>query len=118
LGGRLGQQFVIENRPGASSNISTEAVARAAPDGYTLIMIGNANTINATLFDRLSFDFARDIVVVASAIDTPLVMEANPSVPVRAVPEFIGRAKANRGKTNMASQGIGTPPHVAANCSR
>jgi tripartite-type tricarboxylate transporter receptor subunit TctC len=113
LSDRLGQQFVVENRPGASSNFSTEAVARAAPDGYTLLMISNANTINATLFDKLNFDFARDIAVVASAIDTPLVMEVNPSVPVRTVAEFITHAKANPGKINMASPGMGTPPHVA-----
>jgi tripartite-type tricarboxylate transporter receptor subunit TctC len=113
LSDRLGQQFVVENRPGASSNISTEAVARAAPDGYTLLMISNANTINATLFDKLNFDFARDIAVVASAIDTPLVMEVNPSLPVRTVAEFITHAKANPGTINMASPCMGTPPHVA-----
>jgi tripartite-type tricarboxylate transporter receptor subunit TctC len=113
LSDRTGQQFVVENRPGASSNISTEAVTRAAPDGYTLLMISSANTINATLFDKLSFDFVRDIALVASPIDTPLVMEVNPSVPVRTVPEFIAYAKANPGKINMASPGIGTPPHVA-----
>jgi tripartite-type tricarboxylate transporter receptor subunit TctC len=113
LSDRLGQQFVVENRPGASSNISTESVARAAPDGYTLLMISSANTINATLFDKLSFDFFGDIAPVASATEVPLVMEVNPSVPVRTVPEFVAYAKANPGKINMASPGIGTPPHVA-----
>jgi len=113
LSDRLGQQFVVENRPGASSNISTESVARAAPDGYTLLMISSANTINATLFDKLSFDFVGDISPVASATEVPLVLEVNPSVPVRTVPEFVAYAKANPGKINMASPGIGTPPHVA-----
>jgi tripartite-type tricarboxylate transporter receptor subunit TctC len=113
LSDRLGQQFVVENRPGASSNISTESVARAAPDGYTLLMISSANTINATLFEKLSFDFVGDIAPVASATEVPLVMEVNPSVPVRTVPEFVAYARANPGKINMASPGIGTPPHVA-----
>jgi tripartite-type tricarboxylate transporter receptor subunit TctC len=113
LSDRLGQPFVVENRPGASSNISAEAVARAAPDGYTLLMISNANTINATLFEKLSFDFVRDIEVVGSVIDAPLVMEVNPSVPAQTIPEFIAYAKTNAGKVNMASPGIGTPPHVA-----
>jgi tripartite-type tricarboxylate transporter receptor subunit TctC len=88
LSERLGQQFVVENRPGASGNIATEAVARAAPDGYTLLMLGAGHTINATLFDKLNFDFVRDIAPVASIIDTPLVVEVNPSVPARTVPEF------------------------------
>jgi tripartite-type tricarboxylate transporter receptor subunit TctC len=88
LSERLGQQFVIENRPGAGSNLATEAVARAAPDGYTLLLIGGANTINATLFDKLNFDFLRDIAPVASVFETPLVVEVNPSVPVRTIPEF------------------------------
>jgi tripartite-type tricarboxylate transporter receptor subunit TctC len=113
LSERLGQQFVVENRPGASSNISTESVARAAPDGYTVLMISSANTINATLFEKLSFDFVGDIAPVASATEVPLVMEVNPSVPVRTLPEFVAYAKANPGKINMASPGIGTPPHVA-----
>jgi tripartite-type tricarboxylate transporter receptor subunit TctC len=113
LSERLGQQFVIENRPGASTNIATEAVARATPDGYTLLMLGAVNTINATLFDKLNFDFLRDVAPVASVIDTPLVVEVNPSVPVHSIREFIVYAKANPGKLNMASPGIGTPPHVA-----
>jgi tripartite-type tricarboxylate transporter receptor subunit TctC len=113
LSERLGQQFVVENRPGASTNIATEAVARATPDGYTLLMLGAVNTINATLFDKLNFDFLRDIAPVASVIDTPLVVEVNPAVPVHSVPDFIAYAKANPGKLNMASPGIGTPPHVA-----
>jgi tripartite-type tricarboxylate transporter receptor subunit TctC len=113
LSERLGQQFVIENRPGAGSNLATEAVARAAADGYTLLLIGGANTINATLFDKLTFDFLRDIAPVASVFETPLVIEVNPSVPVHTIPEFIAYAKANPGKLNFATPGVGTPPHVA-----
>jgi tripartite-type tricarboxylate transporter receptor subunit TctC len=113
LSERLGQQFVVENRPGAGSNLATEAVARAAADGYTLLLIGGANTINATLFDKLTFDFLRDIAPVASVFETPLVIEVNPSVPVHTIPEFIAYAKANRGKLNFATPGVGTPPHVA-----
>jgi tripartite-type tricarboxylate transporter receptor subunit TctC len=113
LSERLGQQFVIENRPGAGSNLATEAVARAAPDGYTLLLIGGANTINATLFDKLNFDFLRDITPVASVFETPLVVEVNPSVPARTIPEFIAYAKGNARKINLATPGTGTPPHVA-----
>jgi tripartite-type tricarboxylate transporter receptor subunit TctC len=113
LSERLGQQFVVENRPGASANLATEAVAKAAADGYTLLLIGGVNTINATLFDKLSFDFLRDIAPVASVFETPLVMEVNPSVPVHTISEFIAYAKANPGKLNLATPGIGTPPHVA-----
>jgi len=113
LSERLGQQFVIENRPGASANIATEAVAHAAPDGYTLLMLGAANTINATLFDKLNFDFVRDIAPVAGIINTPLVVEVNPSVPAMTLSEFIAYAKSNAGKINLATPGIGTPPHVA-----
>jgi tripartite-type tricarboxylate transporter receptor subunit TctC len=113
LSERLGHQFIVENRPGAGSNLATEAVARAAPDGYTLLLIGGANTINATLFDKLSFDFLRDIAPVASVFETPLVVEVNPSVPVRTIPEFIAYAQSNPGKLNFATPGVGTPPHVA-----
>lgn len=113
LSERLGQQFVIENRPGAGSNLAAEAVARANPDGYTLLLVGGANTINATLFDKLSFDFLRDIRPVASVFETPLVVEVHPSVPARTIPEFIAYAKANTGKLNFATPGVGTPPHVA-----
>jgi tripartite-type tricarboxylate transporter receptor subunit TctC len=110
---RLGQQFIIENRPGAASNIATEAVARAAPDGYTLLMATPANAINATLYDKLNFNFIRDIAPVARIAYTPLVVVVHPSVPVRTVPEFIAYAKANPGKLNMGSGGTGSPPHVA-----
>jgi tripartite-type tricarboxylate transporter receptor subunit TctC len=113
LSEHLRQQFVIENRPGAGSNLAAEAVARAAPDGYTLLLIGGANTINTTLFDKLSFDFLRDIEPVASVFDTPLVVEVNPSVPVHTILEFITYAKGNPGKLNFATPGVGTPPHVA-----
>jgi tripartite-type tricarboxylate transporter receptor subunit TctC len=113
LSERLGQQFIVENRPGASANLATEAVAKAAADGYTLLLIGGVNTINATLFDKLNFDFLRDITPVASVFETPLVVEVNPSVPVHTIPEFIAYAKANPGKLNLATPGIGTPPHVA-----
>src|SRR5262245_7343856 len=110
--GRLGQQFVIENRPGGGSNIGTEAVVRAAPDGYTLLLVSTTNVINVTLYDRLNFDFLRDIAPVAGIIRLPFVMVVNPSVPVKTVPEFIAYAKANPGKINFGSPGIGTPGHV------
>jgi tripartite-type tricarboxylate transporter receptor subunit TctC len=113
LSERLGQPFVIENRPGAGTNIGTEAVVRAPPDGYTLLLVASVNTINATLYDRLSFNFIRDIAPVASIIRQPLIMLVNPSLPVKTVPEFIGYAKANPGKINMASAGNGTSQHVA-----
>jgi tripartite-type tricarboxylate transporter receptor subunit TctC len=113
LSERLGQPFVVENRPGAGANVGTELVAKAAPDGYTLLMVTFANAVNATLYDHLSFDFTRDIVPVASLSRSPLVMEVNPSFPAKAVPEFIAYAKANPGKVNMASGGNGVPSHVA-----
>src|SRR5438128_9287065 len=113
LSDRLGQQFVIENRPGAGTNIATEAVARAAPDGYTLLLATPANAINATLYDKLNFNFIRDIAPVASLIRTPNVIVVNPSVPANTLPEFIAYAKANPGKISMASAGNGTSAHVA-----
>jgi tripartite-type tricarboxylate transporter receptor subunit TctC len=108
LSERLGQSFVIENRSGAAGNIATDAVARASPDGYTLLMVGSWNAINTTLYDKLSFDFIRDIVPIASIARAPLVMEVHPSVPARTVAEFIAYAKANPGKVNMASAGTVT----------
>jgi tripartite-type tricarboxylate transporter receptor subunit TctC len=112
LSDRLGQPFVVENRPGAASNIGTEVVVRAPPDGYALLLVGLYNAINATLYDNLNFNFIRDIAPVASIVALPLVMVVNPSVPAKTVPEFIAHAKANPGKLNMASPGNGTPPHV------
>ena len=112
LSERLGQQFVIENRPGAGGNIGTEAVVRAAPDGYTLGLFGASNAINATLYDKLNFNFVRDIAPVAPIVRFPYIMVVNPSVPAKTLPEFIAYAKANPGKINMASPGIGSTPHV------
>jgi len=112
LSERLGQQFVIENRPGAGSNIGTEAVVRAAPDGYTLGLFGAPSAINATLYDKLNFNFVRDIAPVAPIVRFPYIMVVNPSVPAKTLPEFIAYAKANPGKINMASPGIGSVPHV------
>jgi tripartite-type tricarboxylate transporter receptor subunit TctC len=114
LSERLGQSFIIENRPGASGNVGAETVVRAAPDGYTLLSVSSPNAINATLYKNLNFNFIRDIAPVASIMRVPLVMEVNPSVPVKTVPEFIAYAKANPGKVNYASAGIGTPQHVSA----
>jgi tripartite-type tricarboxylate transporter receptor subunit TctC len=113
LSERLGQQFVIDNRPGGGTNIGTEAVVRAPADGYTLLMVGGYNAINATLYDRLNFDFLRDIAPVAGIIRLPFVMVVNPSVPAKTVPEFTAYAKANPGKINLGSPGIGSPGHVA-----
>ena len=113
LSERLGQPFIIESRPGAASNIATEAVVRAPPDGYTLLQVSPPAAINATLYERLNFNFIRDIAPVAGMVHGPLVMEVNPSVPVTTVPEFIAYAKANPGKLTMASGGIGTSLHLA-----
>jgi tripartite-type tricarboxylate transporter receptor subunit TctC len=113
LSERLGQPFVIENRPGASTNIATETVVRATADGYTLLMAGPANAINASLFDKLGFDFIRDIAPVAGITREPLVLEVHPSLPTKTVPELIAYAKANPGKINMASPGNGSSGHVA-----
>ena len=113
LSERLGQQFVVENRPGAGSNIGTEVVVRAPADGYTLLMVGTPGAINATLYDKLNFNFIRDIAPVASIARAPMVMAVNPTVPAKTVPEFIAYAKSNPGKINMASGGVGTSPHVA-----
>ena len=113
LSERIGQPIVIENRAGAATNLATEAVVRAAPDGHTLLWITAANTINASLYDKLSFNFIRDIVPVASVVRGPGVMEINPAVPARSIPEFIAHAKANPGKINLASSGPGTVSHVA-----
>ena len=113
LSERLGRPFVIENRPGAGTNIATEAVVRAPPDGYTLLLVGPANAINATLYDKLNFNFIGDITPVAGIVVGPNVMVVNPSVPATTVPEFIAYAKANAGKLNMASGGIGSLGHVS-----
>jgi tripartite-type tricarboxylate transporter receptor subunit TctC len=113
LSERLGQQVIVDNRPGAASNIGTELVVRALPDGYTLLGATGANAINATLFENLNFNFMRDIAPVASVVRAPLVMTVNPSVPANTVSEFIAYAKSNPGKLNMASGGIGSTPHVA-----
>src|SRR5437667_3944357 len=113
LSERLGQPFIIENRPGAGTNLGTEAVVRAPPDGYTLLLVSTPNAINATLYDKLNFNFIRDIAPVAGIISHPLVMMMNPSVPAKTVPEFIAYAKANPRKLNMASPGNGTPNHVS-----
>jgi tripartite-type tricarboxylate transporter receptor subunit TctC len=113
LSERLGQQFIIENRPGAGTNIATEAVVRAPPDGYTLLLANSPNAINATLYDKLNFNFVRDILPVASIIRGPDVMVVHPSFSAKTVPEFIAYARANPGKVNMASSGNGSGPHVA-----
>jgi tripartite-type tricarboxylate transporter receptor subunit TctC len=109
---RLGQQFIVEVRPGAGGNIATEAVAAAPADGYMVLLVNAQNTINSALYERLNFNFLRDIAPVAGIMRVPLVMEVQPSFPAKTVPEFIAYAKANPGKINMASAGIGGPHHV------
>jgi tripartite-type tricarboxylate transporter receptor subunit TctC len=113
LSERLGQQFVIDNRTGAAGNIATEIVAKASPDGYTLLVAVSSNAVNAALYKNVNFNFARDLVPVAFIGSTPFVMVVTPSFPAKTLPEFITYAKANPGKINMASQGIGTTPHVS-----
>jgi tripartite-type tricarboxylate transporter receptor subunit TctC len=112
LSERLGQPFVIQNQPGAGSNLATETVVRAAPDGYTLLEVSASNAWNATLYKDFNFNFIRDIAPVASVTRAAGVMEVNPSVPAKTVPEFIAYAKANPGKINMATAGVGSAPHL------
>jgi len=113
LSERLGQSFVVDNRPGGGGNIAAEAVVRAPADGYTLLLVSFPNAVNATLYDKLNFNFVRDIAAIASINISPQVMLAHPSVPAKSIPELIAYAKANAGKLNMASSGSGTPGHVA-----
>jgi len=113
LSEKLGQPVVVDNRPGASGNIATELVAKATPDGYTVLFDMSANAINASLYQRLNYNFINDTVPVASIARIPLVMDVNPSVPAKDVPEFIAYAKANPGKINLAAAGVGTPLYVA-----
>jgi tripartite-type tricarboxylate transporter receptor subunit TctC len=110
---RLGQPFVVENRPGAGGNVGTESVVKAAPDGYTLLKVVPANTVNDTLYEKLSFNFIRDIAPVAGMVRVPYVLVVNQSVPVTTVPELIDYAKANPGKLNFASAGVGTGIHMS-----
>jgi len=112
LSERFGQEFVIENRPGAAGNIATEAVVRSPPDGYTLLLVNTSSAIDATLYDKLNFDFMRDIAPITGIATFEFVMEVNPSVPTKTLPEFIAYAKANPGKINMASAGIGSAHHL------
>lgn len=114
LSEKLGEQFIVDNRPGASSNIGTEVVAHAAPDGYTLLTTVSTNAVNATFYTNLNFDFGRDLVPVAGVGRTPFVFTANPGFPPKTVPELIAYSKANPGKVNFATQGVGSGPHVSA----
>ena len=118
LSERLGQQFVVENRTGGATNIATEAVVRAPPDGYTLLQVTSSNGVNATLYDKRNFNFIRDIAPVASITLTPHIMEVNPSFPAKTVPAFIAYAKANPGKISLASTGIGSPGHLGSELFR
>jgi tripartite-type tricarboxylate transporter receptor subunit TctC len=113
LSDRLGQQFVVENRPGAGGNIGTEAATKAAPDGYTLLILSTANAISASLYEKLNFDIVRDLMPVAGIMRATNVMEINPLVPANTIPEFIAYAKANPGKIAMASAGIGSNAHLS-----
>src|SRR5262245_33566714 len=113
LSEHLGQEFIVENRPGAASNIGTEAALRSPPDGYTLLLVTSTNAVNATFYENLNFNFMNDIAPVAGIIRVPFVMEINPGIPAKTVPEFIAYARANPGKINMASGGIGTSVHIA-----
>jgi tripartite-type tricarboxylate transporter receptor subunit TctC len=113
LSERLGQSFVIENRPGAAGNLATEVAVRASADGYTLCMVATGNAINATLYEKLNYDLQRDIAPIGGIVSVPLLMMVNPSFPAQSVPEFIAYAKANPGKFNMASAGNGASSHVA-----
>ena len=117
LSERLGQPVVIDNRPGAGSNIGTEIVATASPDGYTLLLVASTVAYNATIYDNLTFNFIRDIAPVACIDLAPFVMAVNPAVPARTVPEFIAYAKANPSKIHMCSAGVGTAPHIFGSCS-
>ena len=113
LSERLGQSFVVENRPGGGTNIGTEAAAKSPPDGYTLLMVGASNTVNPTLYDKLNFDLIRDFAPIAGVIRAPQIVVANPALPLRTLPEFIAYAKSNPSKVNMASSGNGSAAHLA-----
>lgn len=112
LSDRFRQQFIVEDQPGSGSNLATERVVHAAPDGYTLLLVTQSNAINATLYEDLQFNFIRDIAPIAGLMSAPSVIEVNPSVPVKSLPELIAYAKANPGKINMATAGNGSPPHM------
>jgi tripartite-type tricarboxylate transporter receptor subunit TctC len=113
LSERLGQPFIVENRPGAGGNLGTEAVVRAAPDGYSLLLVVIANATNATLYDKLNYDFLRDIAPIAGVVRIPNLLAVHPTVPVKTIPELVAHAKTNPGKLNVASAGVGTAPHLA-----